>query len=414
MYISGKSMARGAGGLMLALGLAMPLLAQAPAPGNGNAADENQIFRILPGKGIQGVLQTKIGGPPQSSVLNFNPFQVSNLSPTQFPTGGGGGAYGASFYRNPWWGGYGASVYGEGGDAGSYLSGAANVINAQGNFLIRNQQARLIDQQVLAAKMETRQRIFNEWLYERALTPTLEDERERVQQLELRRQLNDPPVTEIYSGQSLNVLLNNIQKLNSQGVKGPPIYLDPQVLKYINVTVPSVSGGSVGNFGLLKSADNLQWPTALRLLPPVDQTTELRNQLGILFQEAINQARAGRQVDANILQGLRDGLTQLQGLVKQYAIEMTFTQYSEAKRYLSDLESGLKALESQQANKFVSGQYTAKGNTVQEMVENMTREGLTFAPAVPGEEAAYRALQRAMASYDMGARTLAGLPPPGQ
>jgi hypothetical protein len=45
---------------------------------------------------------------------------------------------------------------------------------------------------------------------------------------------------------------------------------------------------------------------------------------------------------------------------------------------------------------------------VPELVEHMTKEGLEFAPAVAGDEAAYLSLHRALATYDVAARGQTG------
>jgi hypothetical protein len=42
---------------------------------------------------------------------------------------------------------------------------------------------------------------------------------------------------------------------------------------------------------------------------------------------------------------------------------------------------------------------------VGELVNHMTRQGLRFAPATAGDEAAYLAVQRALAEYDVAARS---------
>jgi hypothetical protein len=54
------------------------------------------------------------------------------------------------------------------------VPGVAEVINAQGRFLINNQQAQVLRQQLLQDRLASRRRIFNEWLYEREHLPTLE------------------------------------------------------------------------------------------------------------------------------------------------------------------------------------------------------------------------------------------------
>src|SRR5437868_6486858 len=66
------------------------------------------------------------------------------------------------------------------GPYGGYLSGAADVINSQGQFMTSQQQAYLTREQVKQASTESRRKAFDENLYERAKRPTLEDERERA------------------------------------------------------------------------------------------------------------------------------------------------------------------------------------------------------------------------------------------
>src|SRR5262249_53309293 len=57
-----------------------------------------------------------------------------------------------------------------------YLSGAADVINAQGQFMVSTQQAYLQREQVRQARLDNRRRAFDEYLYERERRPTQEDE----------------------------------------------------------------------------------------------------------------------------------------------------------------------------------------------------------------------------------------------
>src|SRR5262249_4018138 len=71
-----------------------------------------------------------------------------------------------------------AGYYGSYGDPyGGYLSGASQVINAQGGYLKDVQQAYLTKEQVNQAKIQTKRAAFDEWLYEKANTPTLEEQR---------------------------------------------------------------------------------------------------------------------------------------------------------------------------------------------------------------------------------------------
>src|SRR5689334_347362 len=121
-----------------------------------------------------------------------------------FPGGGyGGGQNGA--YSNPY-----GSYYGP---YQGYLSGAADVIRGQSNYMVSAQQANLVKEQVQRERVENRRRVLDEWLYEREKTPTAEDDRARTRKLEEHRARNDPPATETYAGKSLNDLLDHLKKL---------------------------------------------------------------------------------------------------------------------------------------------------------------------------------------------------------
>jgi hypothetical protein len=57
---------------------------------------------------------------------------------------------------------------------------------------------------------------------------------------------------------------------------------------------------------------------------------------------------------------------------------------------------------------YLKGPMTLRGKTAQEVVQYMAQHGLQFVPAGPGDEAAYVALQRALAAYaDRAAPSLA-------
>src|SRR5262245_32297913 len=119
-----------------------------------------------------------------------------------------------------------------------YLGGAADVIGAQGQYMVQAQQANVIKQQSKSAKLDNQRKAFDQWLYERDRTPTAEDERVRSQMEQLRRTLNDPPVTEIWSAKTLNEILADVQKRQAggTGIRGPDVPLDPDIVSHINVS----------------------------------------------------------------------------------------------------------------------------------------------------------------------------------
>jgi hypothetical protein len=323
------------------------------------------------------------------------------------------GFYGRPYYGfgRGWYGyapsyGYGFS-YGYGGDPyGGYLSGAANVINAQGQYLISTQQAYLEKEQVRSAMLDNRRKALDEWLYEKANAPTLNETRLMEQHSELQRALTQPPETEIWSGKTLNDLLANAQQMHARGMYGPDVPVNSGTLSDINVSVKLQ-----GNVGLLKAPDSLKWPLALRALSPKEEATDLREQIGTLVFEAKRQALFG-QVDADVLTELDRSLKKLRELLRDQVVNISFVDYTAARRYLVDLDQAVTVLKQPDAAKYVSGAYAARGHTVRELVAFMSENGLKFSPATAGEEAAYSALYQSMLRYTLAGHSISTMNPP--
>jgi hypothetical protein len=308
------------------------------------------------------------------------------------------------FYRAGWNSGYNPwnSGWGYGGDPyGGYLQGAASVINAQGQYLINTQQAYLTKEQVRSAQMDNRRKAFDEWMYEKANTPTLNQTRMKEQQDELQRALTQPPETEIWSGYSLNNLLANAQQMSARGVQGPDVPLNSQMLKNINVSVKMQ-----GNASLLKEPEKLKWPVALRTLSPKDQVKELRDQIDTLMIQGKKQAMMSGEVDAGVLTELDQSITKLRGMLKDSVSNIGFSDYTAGRRFLSDLDQAVTVLKQNDAGKYVSGAYAARGHTVGELVSYMSENGLKFSPATAGEEAAYSGLYQAFLRYTLGSSSM--------
>jgi len=305
-------------------------------------------------------------------------------------------------YYNPY--GYGNNIIG-GDPYGGYLNGSANVINAQGQYLMSTQQAYLTKEHVRSAQIDNRRKAFDEWMYEKANTPTLNEVRIKEQQEEVKRALNQPPDTEIWAGKSLNDLLANAQQMQARGIQGPDVPLNSQMLKNINVSVKLQ-----GNAALLKEPEKLKWPLALRTLPPKDTTKELRDQIDTLMVEGKKQVMAGGQPDASVLEDLDRSIGKLRGILRDQVSNISFGDYTAARRYLGDLDQAVTVLKQADAGKYVSGAYAARGRTVNELVEYMSQNGLKFSPASAGEEGAYSGLYQSLLRYTLGSSSMSTNP----
>jgi hypothetical protein len=309
----------------------------------------------------------------------------------------GSNAYGGSPGYDPYYNPY---MYGSYDPYSGYLRGGADVINAQGRFMVNTQQAYLTREQVRSEHVATRRKIFDEYLYEREKTPTPEDERQRHQLEQLNRSRNNPPVTEIWSGKALNDILADLRKLPAkpaqagQLVNVQQLPLDEEALKHINVTQ------GAGNIGLLKNEGRLKWPVALN----VPDFKEQRERINSLTQAAVRQAEFNGHVDPGTLPQLSSDVDSLQRQLRKNGGDLPFATYTEAKGFLNNLDEALAALRQHDVGNYFTGKFALKAKTVPELVDFMTKQGLQFAPAVPGDEGAYVALQQALANYDLAAQ----------
>lgn len=368
----------------------------------------NPYFQVRRGLTIQqAAYNTALMGRAVSNwppyAFGGNPFVSPAISPVS-PFGAAAGLYSnpyagyanpytASLTSSPYGGydqGYGGSYYGES-PLGGYMRGIAGIISSEGNALVNIEQSNLLHEQVRRERMENRRRAFDQYLYEREHTPTPEDERARAMREQVRRSLNDPPMGDITSALALNTLLAHIQK-KGDNVQGPSIALDNDIVRHINVKSPS--GG--GNPGLLKNEGRLSWPVVLR----GPQYKEERDVLNDLTPAAYDQAVSGKS-DSATLESMTAAVRRLGEKLRENIKDLTPTEYSEGRRFLSDYEDALSLLRQPGAGDYFT-QKAPKGKTVQELVQHMSKKGLVFAPAVPGDEGSYLALQRALAAYDAG------------
>jgi hypothetical protein len=318
-----------------------------------------------------------------------NPYLAASLTSSGYGGSGYGGYGDTGGYGSPY-AGYGESPI------GGYMRGTADIVGAQGRWMKDLQQASLTKEQVRQAKIDTRRKYFDEYYYERKNTPTFEQEREFFNNQQLLRSLNNPPESEIWSGQALNDILADVAKMDKdKTARGPSIPLDEDVLRHINLN----AGPGAGNAGLLKNDARLTWPLALR-----DESYKTDRELvNTLAPEAVHQAINGR-VDAGTLRELTSAALRLRQNLTANIRDMTANQYTDASRFLGYLDDAVRALGRPDAGDYFTRKYAAQGKDVAELVRNLNAKGLRFAPATPGDEPAYLAVHRALAVYDRGAK----------
>jgi hypothetical protein len=286
---------------------------------------------------------------------------------------------------------------------GGYLAGSSQVIDAYGQLGIQQEQARLQREQVEQAKLDTRKKAFDQRMYEKANTPSWTEEQLKIDATIVRRVMLKPTEVEIKTGKAANIILPYLQQLANQGIDGPPVPLNQGQLRQINVKTSSADG----SVGILKGGAPLDWPLVLQG-PNQKKLDELLPQT---ISGVVNGTLTPKQMRevTNTVSDLKDELKK-----KFYKEEIDGGEYLTGKRFMESLEEAVNTLRQPNAAKLLSGTFAAKGRTVEELVRNMTQQGLLFAAGAPGTEPAYRSLHSAMVSYAAGAQQAPGfrVPPP--
>jgi hypothetical protein len=393
----------------------------------------NPYFRVRPGLTLsQAYFNISTMGQALSNVppyaLGYNPYPAPIYSPLYSPlyTGGlsnpyvnpylggglgggianpytpGVGGYGGSSLANPYLptSGYDSGAYNPytpwGDPWGGFLRGTADVMRAQGTLMLQQEQARMLREQAIQAKLDTKKKALETELWIKANTPTFTDEQAKIAKTILKRIQTNASPAEILSGKALNVLLDDLRKHIGQKSAMGAMPVDEEVLRRLNIT-----RSGVGNLGLLRNEGRFSWPKAIRDLADAN----LQKEMEVAAQAAVSQAANGK-IDGNLLSELKTNLARLRTQMGNKVSEIPTSQYMDGKRFLNGFEDALLALEQGDAVDYFNFQkYVSGGKSVQDVAKYMIDRGLRFAPAVTGDEGAYQAMHSALAAYDVAVNT---------
>jgi hypothetical protein len=312
-------------------------------------------------------------------------------SPYGSVSGGAPGMYGSPYASGA--NGYASSNGSSYDPSSSYQSASASAVQAQGDFMVKQQQAFKLYEQVRSDRIENRHRAFAQYLYERDKTPTPEETRQESLKQQVQRARNNPPVTEIWSGRALNDLLGDLQRCaagkDSATLQADLLALDEDAIRHINVT------RGPGSVGLLKNDGRLTWPVGLA----GSDYQGSRERLDALVTKAVGQAQFNHQVDAQTLEELSTAIDALRTQLRNRGRELSASLYIEAKNFVNELGQAHTALRQKDVGHQFGGVCALKVSTVPELVKYMTDHGLQFASALPADRASYLALHQALANY---------------
>jgi hypothetical protein len=140
---------------------------------------------------------------------------------------------------------------------------------------------------------------------------------------------------------------------------------------------------------LLGYESNIRWPEFLK----TEGFNEPRQRVEHLFAQTVQEARCKERVDAQKVKDLRGQLQKMGETLRNVVGDITPTEYIESRRFLNILEDGARLLDDPNVGRHVVV-LRVKARTVRELLQNMSRQALQFAPASPGDEEAYLQLYR--------------------
>src|SRR5262249_37447769 len=191
---------------------------------------------------------------------------------------------------------------------------------------------------------------------------------------------------------ALNNLLGGVQRARSEhGYRGAEVPLDPELVRRINVT-----SGASRSVGVFRHRDELEWP-----LPLQGETfAEDRREIDKLARAAVQQVVAAKP-DAQPFASLRQATGRLRARLRENARALSSTDYIQALRFVNQLISSTGALQDPGAARYFSD-WTLTARSVGELVDQMTQNGLRFAPVTLGDEKHYTSLHEALVTYASG------------
>jgi hypothetical protein len=276
--------------------------------------------------------------------------------------------------------------------AAGYLNGAANLTQAQGQYLNDVQSAKISREQARQASMDTaRQQVeFAQW-YE-TVRPTAPKMQAKEKAAELDWARNHAQNTEIWSGRTLNVLYQSA--IRSKYIfQGPNLPVDEKILRGLNVN----DQGTNANGGMFKE-NKLFWTETLDS-EAYDKNRDKFTQNWNLAQQQISKGDPVERTTLRELEACMRGLSeQLDSAVR----DITPTQYIQSNRYLKQLKDAVKALESTRRGKPATYTLVGRVRNVAEICAYLAKNGLKFAPAAAtNDEAAYSTFYLLLRSFEL-------------
>jgi hypothetical protein len=300
----------------------------------------------------------------------------------------------------PYYPGYGAGLgmagAGPGVGYGTALQGLGSYTQASGQYWKDIEQARMSREDVKQKQIETkRQEVQWEMDYEK-LRPTTQKmvRSERAAELEWAR--NDPPLSEIWSGKTFNVLLRSILD-QPNPTAGPNIPLGSDIVKALNLNDQTTRA----NLSLTKDEGKIDWTESLQEAP----FDAARNSFQKSFDKGIQSINSGEPINRTQLQELRGDLQKMDEKLDDLLRDQSLppSRYMESRRLLNQLKETVNGMGNARVVRSAGQSWKNDVRTVAQLVGHCMRNGVSFGPAVAAnDEPMYTAAYYAIRNYERG------------
>jgi hypothetical protein len=239
---------------------------------------------------------------------------------------------------------------------------------------------------------EARELIDAQWAYEKlGVTGQFAAKGAKDQAEELQKALAVKDESEVASGAALNRILVAIVIAEAKGAKGVSAFVPPQMLEDVRF-----SGGPAADLlNVIRQSGKLTFPANF----PGPTLEPLQAALETDFNAAVAPLRTGKSVDPAKVAKLEATLKKLDVASAPVIRDMSFEDAITARRFLNQLNSAVAELKSSNLSGLVNPKWSTDGTSAADLVKQMTKYKLMFAPAPSGSEASYFALHKTLATY---------------
>lgn len=269
-----------------------------------------------------------------------------------------------------------------------YMTGSvrANDAAAQ-NFALAQRQAGLRNNNFPGA----RNTIYDQWAYEKLGVVGLPGVKPGEDApAALLKALSGASEAEIASGEALNHIVVGIVAAEAKG-KADSAFLPPNLLEQVRF------GGSptADGINLIRQAGKLNFPAAFS----EPALTDLRPNLERDLAAAAAPILLGKPADPAKVNKLGADVAKARAVLDPITRDLEFEDATTARRFLNQLDSAVSVMKGANTSGLIDPRWTTEGTSVADFVKHITKNKLLFGPAPKGEEEAYIALHRGLATY---------------